>query len=60
MDDGHQHIYDEDGDCLVCGHDLFSPDPGVLWPPDSDGIWPGTFPVAQIRRFPTASHGMPF
>lgn len=22
------HAYDEDGDCIVCGHDLFAPEPG--------------------------------
>ena len=34
--------------------------PVLFWPPDSEGLWPGTFPVAEIRSHPTASHGMPF
>lgn len=23
--DDHEHAYDEDGDCTVCGHDLWAP-----------------------------------
>ena len=35
-------------------------DPEFFWPPRPGLIWPGTFPVAQIRRFPTVSHGRAF
>ena len=35
-------------------------DPAYFWPPRPGLIWPGQFPVAEIRRHATASHGMPF
>lgn len=55
----HAHIYDDDGDCIVCGDDLFAPvgdGPGELWAhvvplrPSEPSPGPTTAPVMSTRK----------